>query len=112
MRADVEALENEAIEAVKQLMEALPASPDPLALMGMVQVRFGDIAEGMAWWQRCLDADPKRVDVLDGMAQIAAEKGDLDKAAQLWSRITIFHRIIRYPVERISLEPLQPTSAE
>jgi len=86
-RAAVEALEEEALDAVRQLIEALPKSSDPLALMGAVQVRFGNTPEAMQWWEQSLKINDKRPDVYDGMAKIAEAKGQYAKAVEWWTKV-------------------------
>ena len=86
-RATVEALEKEAFDAIHKLIKALPKSSDPLALMGTVQVMFGNTAEGVQWWERCLKVNPRRPDVYDGLAQVAQAKGQYAKALDLWGKV-------------------------
>jgi len=86
-RAVVKALEKEALDAIDHLIRALPGSSDPLALMGTVHVQFGNTAEGVRWWDRCLMLTPNRPDVCDGLAQIAEAKGNYPVAAELWRKV-------------------------
>lgn len=86
-RAAVEALEKEALDAVRQLIKAMPKSSDPLALMGVAHLSFGNTAEAMQWWERCLKMNSRRPDVYDGMAQVAEAKGEYEKAIELWRKV-------------------------
>ena len=86
-RAVIEALKKEALDAVHKLIETMPNSSDPLALMGMAHLSFGNTAEAVQFWQRCLKIDPRRPDVYDGMAQVAEAKGEYDKAIELWRKV-------------------------
>ena len=86
-RAAVEALEKEAFDAVHKLIEMMPLSSDPLALMGTVQLRFGHTSDAVQWWERCLKINPRRPDVYDGLAQVAEAKGQHAKAIELWGKV-------------------------
>jgi len=87
LRAEIGALEKEAIDAVEEVVEALPGSSDPLALIAMVHLHFGNTAEAMQWWEKCLRKNPNRPDVYDGMAKVAKARGEYDKAVELWGEV-------------------------
>jgi tetratricopeptide (TPR) repeat protein len=86
-RAAVEALEKEALDAVRRLVEALPGKTGPLVLLGTVHVEFGNTAEGVRCWERSLELAPGSPEVLDGLAGVANAKGEHARAAELWSRL-------------------------
>jgi len=85
-RAKVEALEKEAFDVIARLVRNFPQSETPLALMGTVHVRFGDGAEAMKCWEKCLKMNPRRADVYASMAKFAFEAGQYEQAAERWRK--------------------------
>ncbi len=77
----VEELKREEIEVVERLMEDLPGSSDPIALMGMVHNEQGNTARAIDCWQRCLKLNPRRADVYDAMGVVAQRKQAYEEAA-------------------------------
>jgi superkiller protein 3 len=85
-RVQIEALEEETLDAIGQLIKTLPESANPLKLMGTMHAMLGNRDEAVQWWQRCLKIDPKRPDIYDLMAQVASKKQDYEKAVELWGK--------------------------
>ncbi len=83
-RAAANALENEAVEVVRGLLDTLPRSPAPVALMGTVYARFDKVDEAAKWWKKCLEMDPRRADVYVAMADVASRKGQYEEAVKLY----------------------------
>jgi tetratricopeptide (TPR) repeat protein len=79
--ACLETLRQEAAETGREVVEALPGSPEPLALQPMIHNRFGHSEEAAKCWQRCLDLDPDYADAHDGLGTVALEAGNYEEAA-------------------------------
>lgn len=86
MVAAARALKSEAIAVARQLMEDFPDSSDAIGLMGSVFMRFTETAEAAKWWQKCIEANPRRADAYHGLAKIAYLKGDREQAVELWHK--------------------------
>ena len=82
----MEALEKEAFDVVASLVRTFPQSETPLALMGTVHARFGDGAEAMKCWTKCLEMNPRRADVHASMAKFAFDSGQYEQAAERWRK--------------------------
>ena len=79
-------LRDEAFDVARKLLEDFPGSADPLGLMGTVQNQFGNSAEAEEWWRRCLERDPRRVDIYEVLAVAFLRKGEYEKVAELLDR--------------------------
>ncbi len=79
-------LEKEAFDVVRQLMADFPGSSGPIALMGTVHDYFGNSAEAIEWWARCLERDPGRAEIYHKLGDVALRKGEYEKAAGLWEK--------------------------
>jgi len=84
--ADVEAMKDEAFAVAQQLIKDLPASVDPLGLMGTVHNQFGNTQEAVKWWRKCLARNPRRADAYHGLGMVAMKKSQYEEAAQLWRK--------------------------
>jgi len=80
------ALKEETLGMVRQLLKDLPNDAGAVGLMGTVCKFYGDTAEALVWWQRCLEIDPSRVDAYHAMAMVAWRKGEYQEALQLWRK--------------------------
>jgi protein O-GlcNAc transferase len=76
-----EALRSEAIEVANRLIKDLPDRPEPVALLALAHSRFGNGAEAMNCWERCLKLDPDFAGAYDGMGRIALNRGKCEEAA-------------------------------
>ena len=81
-----EALRKEAFALVHGLISEFQGSADAIGLLGTLHNQYGNTAEAVKWWRRCLEKDPKRADVYHGLATIALRKDDYQGAADLWRR--------------------------
>lgn len=79
-------LRNEAFDVVKKLLSDFPRSADPPGLMGTVQNQFGNSVEAEKWWWRCLELDPKRVDIYEVLAVAYLRKGEYEKVGEVLER--------------------------
>jgi len=79
-------LREETFEVARRLVEDFPGDANALGLMGTVQNRYGNTAEAVTWWQKCLEVAPRRADAYHGMAMIARRKGEYQEALQLWRK--------------------------
>jgi tetratricopeptide (TPR) repeat protein len=77
-------LKDEAFAAVRELMEAYPASPAAVSCMGALYQIFRDPEEAEKWWNKAIALDPKRAASYVVLAEAAAVRGDFERAAQLW----------------------------
>ncbi len=81
--ADI-AMREETFGVARRLVEDFPGDANALGLMGTVQNRYGNTAEAVTWWQKCLEADPRRADAYHGMAMVARRKGEYQEALRFW----------------------------
>jgi len=79
-------LRNEAFHVAQKLIADFPNRADPLGLMGTVQNQFGNSAEAERWWWRCLEMDPRRVDIYEVLAVAYLRKEEYEKVAGLLER--------------------------
>ena len=79
-------LRNETFDVARLLVSDFPRSADPLGLMGTVQNQFGNSAEAEVWWWKCLELDPKRVDIYEVLAVAYLRKGEYERVAELLDR--------------------------
>ena len=80
------ALKEETFAVVRQLMADFPDSSDPIGMMGTLYNHYGNTAEAVNWWLKCLQQDPKRADVYHGLGMVAMAKGEYEKAEELWRK--------------------------
>jgi len=80
------ALKKEAFDVVRQLMADFPDSSDPIGLMGTLHNNYGNTAEAVNWWLKCLERNPKRADVYHGLGTVAMRKGEYQKAEEYWRK--------------------------
>lgn len=78
-----EAVVREVEEAIDYLVAAFPNTPDALEMKARTQQWRGQSAEAVKTWERCLALDASYVHAFVGMAQVAAGKGEHDKAIEL-----------------------------
>lgn len=80
----VEALRKEATEVAARLRRDYPLDIDPIALTGTVHHLLGNSEAAVTCWQECVRRDPGRADAYSGMAMIAFQKEQYQKAETLW----------------------------
>jgi len=108
------ALKEEAFGVVRQLLKDLPNDADAVGLMGMVCNFYGDTAEALVWWQRCLEIDPSRADAYHAMAMVAWRKSENQRAADLWRKARETNpnlQAMYYPYAEALLEMGKPEEA-
>ena len=79
-------LKKEEIELAKKLMLDFPDSNEPIVLMGNIQVRHGNSAEGLELWKKGLQLNPQQPNVYNGMAWVAMSKGQYQEAINHWQK--------------------------
>jgi len=85
-RAEVEALKKEAYDVIDRLIKDFPHDPTPHVVMGAVHARFGNGAEAMKCWNKCLEMNPRHLDAHAAMAVLALDEGQYEKAARRWRK--------------------------
>ncbi len=80
------ALQDETFGVARQLVKDFPTDARAIGVMGTVLCAYKRTAEATAWWQKCLEADPRRAAAYCGMATIAREKSEYAKAVELWRK--------------------------
>ncbi len=108
------ALKEEMFGVVRQLLKDLPNDTDAIALMGTVCNFYGNTAEAVTWWQKCLEIDPSRADAYHAMALIAWRKSENQKAVELWRKALEINpnlQPIYYPYAEALLEMGKPEEA-
>lgn len=75
------------VRLAEQLVEAFPDSEEPLVVLGRVYSRRGDTDKAIEYWGKAVQMNPRRVDVYDQMAKVAAQMDEYEKAISLWDRI-------------------------
>jgi len=82
----VEALKDESLAVIRQLMREFPDDPGAMCLMANVHARFGVAAQAEEWYQRSLAQDPRQANAYHGLAMLTNQKGDYGKAVELWRK--------------------------
>ncbi len=78
---------DEEVRLAERLIEAFPNSEEPLAMMGWVYLRRGDTDRAVEYWRQAVQRNPRRVDVYDQMAKVAAQMDEYEKAISLWDQV-------------------------
>ncbi len=74
-------LREEAFRVADRLIRDVPDRPEPIALLALAHSTFGNSAEAVECWQRCLQLDSDFAGAYDGMGRIALHTGDFEEAA-------------------------------
>jgi tetratricopeptide (TPR) repeat protein len=82
----IEFLKKEELGQAEALAAQFGRSDDALVVLGNVYRKYGNSAGALACWEKALTINPARVDAYDGMAMVAMEKGEHDRAAELWGK--------------------------
>jgi tetratricopeptide (TPR) repeat protein len=82
-QATIDDLTEEATRVAVHLVESYPNSPDAHDLTARVHYRFGNSAEAVRRWQRCLELDPRLISAYNGMGLAAVENQQYEEAAAL-----------------------------
>jgi tetratricopeptide (TPR) repeat protein len=80
------ALKEEELRTAEALVKAFPDSEQPLVLLGDVHHRRGSTDLSTSLWEKALQMNPRRPDVLDRLARFAHDMDDYTKAVDLWRR--------------------------
>ncbi len=80
------ALKEEELCTAEALVKEFPKSEEPLVLLGDVYHRRGSTDLSTSLWEKALQMNPRRADVLDRLARFAHETDDHAKAIDLWGR--------------------------
>jgi len=80
----IEFLKKEELGQAEALAAQFGRSDDALVALGNVYRKYGNSAQALTCWEKALAINSARVDAYDGMAMVAMEKGEHDRAAQLW----------------------------
>ena len=80
------ALKEETFEVARQLVKDFPNDANAIGVMGTMCDGYGNTAEAVTWWQKCLEADPTRADAYHAMATAARRKGEYQRAVELWRK--------------------------
>jgi superkiller protein 3 len=87
LEQEAASLKKEEIELAKKLMLEFPDSNVPIVLMGNIQVRHGNTAEGLELWKKALQLNPRQANVYNGMAWVAMSKGQYQEAINHWQKV-------------------------
>lgn len=87
MPKDIDAQDQEALQACRQLVEDFPGNPDALLLLGTLHAMIGNMEEATELWQQCLKIAPRHGGAYYQMAKLAERQEEYDKAAELWREL-------------------------
>jgi len=76
-------MRQEAVDVVRQLIEAYPNRSDPLVLMGDVCSEQGNADGAIEWWEKCLELNPDREDARRSIGELMSERGLHNEAVEL-----------------------------
>jgi len=76
----------EAVRAARRLVERFPDDPASIDVLARLQHHFGNSAEAIDAWKRCLRLDPSFVDAYYGIGSAATSRQQYDQAAQCYRR--------------------------
>lgn len=79
----VDGLKQEAARTCEQLTADLPDRPEAHALAALSAKRFGQTTEAVRRWEKSLALDPDFSPALFGIASVAKERAEYEKAAEL-----------------------------
>jgi tetratricopeptide (TPR) repeat protein len=79
-------LEKEGLELVQKLMRDFPNNDKAIALMGDFYRRLGNSVEAVRYWEKALQANPKRFDIHNSIGLVAFEKDQYEKAVTSWKK--------------------------
>jgi tetratricopeptide (TPR) repeat protein len=82
----IESLTKEALDMVKAIVKEYPDSIEAVSLMANTLRSLGKSAEALIYWKRCLEIDPNKAEVYDGIGRISMQKGDINEAARMWRK--------------------------
>ncbi|MCC7370361.1 MAG: tetratricopeptide repeat protein [Chloroflexi bacterium] len=72
----------------RRVLQAQPANPDALHLLGVVALQSGRHAEAVTSIRRALDAMPGQVNFWNSLAIVYQQQGDLPAEADAWAQVT------------------------
>jgi tetratricopeptide (TPR) repeat protein len=82
----VEALKNEELELINQLVEDFPRDPATTNLLANVHNNHGNRSEAVRYWEQVVLLDPNNAVAYDSMARVALLKEEHAKAIHLWQK--------------------------
>ncbi len=82
-QATIEVLTEEATRVAVHLVACFPNSLDAHDLAARVYYRFGNSAEAVRLWERCLELNPGFISAYNGMGLAAVDKQQYEKGAAL-----------------------------
>jgi tetratricopeptide (TPR) repeat protein len=82
----IEFIKKDELDQAEALAAQFGRSDDAMVALGNAYRKYGKSAQALACWEKALAINPGRVDAYDGMAMVAMEKGEHDRAAQLWGK--------------------------
>jgi len=80
----ISALKQESFDVARQLIADLPDAPESVAVLALVQDRYGRSEEALESWQRCLELDSRFASAYHGMGTIVQKRGDAEEAVRLF----------------------------
>ena len=81
--ATIEQMASEVTRVAKRLMKAFPHSAGSFCVAGQVKANFGNSAEALELWERCVELDPRFSEAYRRMGMDAMRKGEHERAADL-----------------------------
>ena len=84
--ATVKALRRETTELATRVLQAFPKDPSAYVLRGSVCFYQGETAEAEKAWKKALELDPFRADAYHGLASVAWETGEFEKAVKAFGK--------------------------
>ena len=82
----VATLKAEVLQVCQQLVDDLPQQPESHAVRALFLKRFGNTAEAVQCWRKCLELNSKFSPAYFGIGAVAAEKADYDGAVESLSQ--------------------------
>ncbi|MBL7153169.1 MAG: tetratricopeptide repeat protein [Phycisphaerae bacterium] len=79
---EIAALKQEEMELARMVMKDFPDSEGALDLMGNLHSRHGRRTEAAEFWRRCLEKNPRRLNVYRNLATVAIDAGEFEDAVE------------------------------
>ena len=86
VEAATEKLVREATDAAGRLVDRFPENPESIDVLARLQARFGNSAEAVGAWERCLQLDPSYLAAYYGMGSAAVGKEHFGQAADCFRK--------------------------
>lgn len=91
----VSELKQEAFQVARQLIADFPEAAESVAVLALVQDRYGRSAEALESWERCLELNSRFASAYHGMGTIVRKRGDDEEAVRLFRKALSLNPMLR-----------------